>query len=120
LHKYVSRCRRTYAAKIHNVIKDQFPNAHTEPGRSLHVLGILHHTIKNRPQGVCMKTEQVANDTLNSRELLKVLNAFKRGDFSVRMPVEKTGIAGKIADSINEIIELNEKMAREFARISIA
>src|SRR5258707_5903767 len=34
------------------------------------------------------------------------------------MPVEQTGIAGKVADTLNEIIELNEKMAKEFERIS--
>ena len=33
------------------------------------------------------------------------------------MPVEQTGMAGKIADTLNEIIELNEKMVNEFERI---
>src|SRR5438128_1843776 len=58
------------------------------------------------------------SDTLDQRELLKILTAFKRGNFSVRMSVEKTGLAGKIADTLNEVIELNEKMARELARVS--
>src|SRR5215471_2042438 len=57
-------------------------------------------------------------DTLDKRELLKVLSAFKRGNFSVRMSPESTGLAGKIADTLNEVIELNEKMARELARVS--
>src|SRR6266436_6362399 len=64
-----------------------------------------------------MKTEYAA-DTLDKRELLKVLTAFKRGNFSVRMSVEKTGLAGKIADALNEVLELNEKMTRELARVS--
>src|SRR5216117_1484790 len=64
-----------------------------------------------------MKTESVA-DTLDQRELLKILTAFKRGNFSVRMSVEKTGLAGKIADALNDVIELNEKMTRELARVS--
>ena len=59
-------------------------------------------------------------DGVNQKELLKFLSAFRRGDFSARMPADQTGVAGKIADTLNEIIELNEKMAREFVRISTA
>src|SRR5947207_8439487 len=65
-----------------------------------------------------MKTVSVAADNLDKRELLKILTAFKRGNFSVRMSVEKTGLAGKIADTLNDVLELNEKMARELARVS--
>ena len=55
-----------------------------------------------------------------SNVLLKTLIAFKRGDFSVRMPVDETGVAGKIADALNDILELNQKMVSEFDRISRA
>jgi HAMP domain-containing protein/CheY-like chemotaxis protein/signal transduction histidine kinase len=57
-------------------------------------------------------------DSLNNRELLRVLMAVKRGDFSVRMPVDYTGTAGKIADTLNEIIDLNQRMTEELDRIS--
>src|SRR5512147_111349 len=57
-------------------------------------------------------------ESLDLKQLLRVLNAVKKGDFTARMPVEQTGLAGKIADGLNEIIELNEKMAKEFERIS--
>ncbi|MCP3100933.1 HAMP domain-containing protein [Myxococcus sp. K15C18031901] len=57
------------------------------------------------------------SDTLDSRQLLRVLTAVRKGDFSVRMPVDKVGNAGKVADSLNEIIELNERMTHEFERI---
>ena len=33
-----------------------------------------------------------------SNTLLKTLIAFKKGKFSVRMPVDETGVNGKIAD----------------------
>src|SRR5262245_63968550 len=56
-------------------------------------------------------------DTLDGRQLLTFLHAFKRGDFSARMPVDQTGIAGKIADALNEIVELNERTAGEIHRI---
>jgi HAMP domain-containing protein/CheY-like chemotaxis protein/signal transduction histidine kinase len=50
--------------------------------------------------------------------LLKVLSAVKKGDFSARMPLDWTGIPGKIADSLNDIIELNDKMSRGIGRAS--
>src|SRR4051794_34866139 len=56
-------------------------------------------------------------DSLDVKQLLRVLMAVRKGDFTARMPVEQTGIAGKVADTLNEIIELNEKMANEFERI---
>src|SRR5947199_3743486 len=76
--------------------------------------------LQKAPQGTPMSTAQAAAENLNTRELLKVLTAFKKGDFSARMPVDKVGVAGKVADTLNEVLELNEKMAKEFARISTA
>ncbi len=66
-----------------------------------------------------MQTELLA-DALDTGTLLKTLIAFKDGDFSVRLPVDQTGVAGKVADTLNEIFKLNERMASEFARISRA
>ena len=68
-----------------------------------------------------MPTEQpprAVPDQLDQKQLLRVLMAVKKGDFSVRMPDDLSGTAGKIADTLNEIIELNEKMTDEFERIS--
>ena len=50
-------------------------------------------------------------------ELLAALTALKRGDFSVRLPVHWSGLAGKTADTFNDVVELNERMAKEFARL---
>ena len=49
--------------------------------------------------------------------LLSALTAFKRGNFSVRLPLEWTGVAGKVADTFNEVIDLNERLARELERL---
>jgi HAMP domain-containing protein len=67
-----------------------------------------------------MTTAQVTNDTdnLDLKQLLRILAEVKKGNFSVRMPLEYTGIAGKIADSLNDIIEMNERMATELERVS--
>jgi hypothetical protein len=56
--------------------------------------------------------------TLDTGQLLRVLKAVKQGDFSARMPLDRTGIAWKIADALNDVIELNETLCAELARIS--
>ncbi|HEY6392319.1 MAG TPA: HAMP domain-containing protein, partial [Bryobacteraceae bacterium] len=60
------------------------------------------------------------SSTRDNNVLLKTLIAFKRGNFAIRMPVDEVGVPGKIADTLNEILELNQKMVSEFARISKA
>jgi len=51
------------------------------------------------------------------KQLLVALTAFKRGDFSVRLPEDWTGLAGKVADTFNDVIGANERMSRELERI---
>src|SRR5437870_10951602 len=65
-----------------------------------------------------MRTQTQASDSLNAKLLLKTLIAFKKGDFSARLPGEWTGEAGKIADTLNEIIELSDRTAKELERVS--
>ena len=59
-----------------------------------------------------MATRTVPNpktaETLDLSELLSVLMAYKVGDFSVRMRPDKTGLAGKVADILNEVIQQNQ------------
>jgi HAMP domain-containing protein/signal transduction histidine kinase/CheY-like chemotaxis protein len=55
-------------------------------------------------------------DVLNTRGLLNVLTEVRKGNFSVRMPLDQVGITGKVCDTLNEIISLNEKMMREFTK----
>jgi HAMP domain-containing protein/CheY-like chemotaxis protein/signal transduction histidine kinase len=52
--------------------------------------------------------------------ILQGLQTMKDGDFSVRLPVSWTGLAGKIADHFNEIVSANEQMARELKRVGQA
>ncbi|MEW6299333.1 MAG: HAMP domain-containing protein, partial [Thermodesulfobacteriota bacterium] len=61
---------------------------------------------------------QTTIDVHSSKQLLNALVALKKGDFSVRLPVEWTGVAGKIADTLNDVLELNEKLAKELERVS--
>src|SRR6187401_391036 len=57
-------------------------------------------------------------DGLDPKQLLAALNAFKRGDFSARLPDDWTGVAGKVAETFNDVISTNQRMARELDRIS--
>src|SRR5579864_2042383 len=65
-----------------------------------------------------MRTESASSSTLNTTELLSALVSFKNGDFSVRLPADKTGVGGKVYDVLNEILAQNQLMTEEFARIS--
>jgi HAMP domain-containing protein/CheY-like chemotaxis protein/signal transduction histidine kinase len=49
--------------------------------------------------------------------MLSALHAVRDGDFSVRLPRDWTGLPGKIADALNEIVSANQQMARELKRI---
>jgi len=53
----------------------------------------------------------------DTSQLLSALMAFKRGDFSARLPENWTGVPGRIADTFNEVIEANERMTCELQRI---
>jgi HAMP domain-containing protein/signal transduction histidine kinase/CheY-like chemotaxis protein len=54
---------------------------------------------------------------LDAKQLLAALVAFKRGDFSTRLPDDWTGVAGKIADTFNDVVTTNQRMSRELERI---
>ena len=55
---------------------------------------------------------------LDEAVLLSVLSDVRSGDFSVRMPLVWTGVAGKIADRLNDVIEANQTLGAELARVS--
>ncbi len=56
---------------------------------------------------------------LGRRRLLAALRAFRRGDFSARLPRDLSGIDGEIAEAFNDCIELNASLARELERASV-
>src|SRR3982750_3064048 len=51
------------------------------------------------------------------RELLSVFLAVREGDFSVRLPGHWTGLVGKIADAVNDVVAANQKMAAQLERV---
>ncbi|HJW37930.1 MAG TPA: HAMP domain-containing protein [Candidatus Udaeobacter sp.] len=68
---------------------------------------------KTRPR----KVAQTNGSEFDTTQLLAALMAFKRGDFSARLPDHWTGVAGKIADTFNDVIRMNLRMTQEFERI---
>jgi HAMP domain-containing protein/CheY-like chemotaxis protein/signal transduction histidine kinase len=57
-------------------------------------------------------------DLLDSKLLLQVLTSVKKGDFSARLPGSWTGIDGKIADTLNDIIDMMSDSTKEMERVS--
>lgn len=68
-------------------------------------------------------TDDVQNDAPwessvgTASALLETLLAVRRGDFSVRMRSDLTGVTGKIADTLNDIIAANQKMAAQLENV---
>src|SRR5437879_3567511 len=67
-----------------------------------------------------MTNLQFIPDALDRKGLLSALRAFKKGDFSVRLPMDLIGIDGEIAQVFNEVVEVNEKVSEEVARVARA
>src|SRR5947209_18577198 len=60
---------------------------------------------------------EINGEGIDLKQLLAALTAFKRGDFSVRLPEDWTGLSGKVADTFNAVIGTNQRLARELDRI---
>jgi HAMP domain-containing protein/CheY-like chemotaxis protein/signal transduction histidine kinase len=67
--------------------------------------------------------EKNGPETLNGgaefamHDFLRALQAMRVGDFSVRMSGDQVGLAGKIADTFNDIVAANQRMAQQLERV---
>src|SRR3954451_16339026 len=52
--------------------------------------------------------------------LVAALQAMRAGDFSVRLPGNRTELAGKIADTFNDIVSANQRMAQQLELVGQA
>ncbi|TMD31951.1 MAG: HAMP domain-containing protein [Chloroflexi bacterium] len=57
-------------------------------------------------------------DVVDERAVVQALRKLRRGDFSVRLPAGQSGVLGEIADGINDVAELNERVSTELDRIT--
>ncbi len=67
-----------------------------------------------------MKVVEAPVVTAAEREMATLLGALtqlSRGDSSVRLPLHWEGVAGKVADVFNQLVEQNATMASELARL---
>ena len=64
-----------------------------------------------------MASKVAADNAIDPRVMLSVINAVKRGDFSVRLPAKWTGNAGKVASALNDVIESNQRLERELRKL---
>ncbi|WP_438496099.1 HAMP domain-containing protein [Paenibacillus sp. IHBB 3054] len=58
------------------------------------------------------------DDQIGVGELLNALMAMKKGNFSYRMPYDRTGMAGKVADTFNEIMDIQEALVSEVQTVA--
>ncbi|MEI6947363.1 HAMP domain-containing protein [Paraflavisolibacter sp. H34] len=65
------------------------------------------------PTVIATRYDEDYDHGIDSRELLSILSEVKNGNFGVRMPIDRVGISGKICDTLNEIIALNEILMLE-------
>ena len=61
-----------------------------------------------------------AHDRLSPQLLLRALRQFRKGDFSVRLPLDLDGLDGEIAAAFNDVVEMNETLVEEVGRVSTA
>jgi methyl-accepting chemotaxis protein len=62
--------------------------------------------------------EPAMNGNIDAACLLNALAGLEKGDFTVRLPLDWTGVAGKVADTFNRVVEQNQRMAHELDRVS--
>src|SRR5687767_5830762 len=52
-------------------------------------------------------------ETLDHRQLLAAIRAFKRGDFNVKLRDDLVGVDGQIAETFNELVEMVRSIRNE-------
>ncbi|EXX86539.1 diguanylate cyclase [Paenibacillus darwinianus] len=64
------------------------------------------------------RKQEKDKEQLDMGELLNALMALKKGNFSHRMPYNYTGVAGKVADTFNEIVDIQESFVNEVQTVA--
>jgi HAMP domain-containing protein/signal transduction histidine kinase/DNA-binding response OmpR family regulator len=71
------------------------------------------HPLEIRPT----RSRSARTTRLDESEFLRTLQAVRDGDFQARLPGDWTGLPGKIADTFNEIVATNGRLAQELERV---
>jgi HAMP domain-containing protein len=75
-------------------------------------------TIRLEPRVIPADSSVEDGGDLDASALLAALRALRSGDFRVRLPDGQGGTAGAIAETFNDIVELNQRTAQELRRVS--
>src|SRR5690349_23946528 len=59
-----------------------------------------------------------AQEQFDERKLLDVLTSLRKGNFTPRLRVKWSGDAGRIADTVNELMDVHQRFVREMSRLS--
>src|SRR5437016_13014174 len=96
------------------------PSAAQAPRRKAAPPNATRREVKPRSTGLMRHNGGgvTAGTDLNAEQVLAALMELKKGQFGVRLPVAWTGIAGKVADSFNEVTEMMSRSTVELSRIS--
>jgi hypothetical protein len=69
------------------------------------------------PEAAVLQKSNGTAEGAELRELLNILGAMRSGDFSVRLPTDWDGLWGKVADTFNDIVSTNERMATQLDHV---
>ena len=72
---------------------------------------------KAKPKRHARTNGRTDNDAADLSVILAGLRTMRDGDFSVRLPGAWTGLAGKIADTFNDIASANQHIAQDLKRV---
>ncbi|MDQ1374117.1 MAG: hypothetical protein QOJ09_1455, partial [Actinomycetota bacterium] len=60
----------------------------------------------------------ISADAVDAKVLLTFLAKLEGGDFTARMPLDWTGVAGKAADGLNDVVIAQQLLETERGRVS--
>src|SRR5262245_47291367 len=88
------------------------------PPTSNAAAGLSGSTALDRPPAAERRPNGADDGTASDlQDLLQGLQAVRVGDFSVRLPGHRTGLIGKVADTFNDIVAANQRMAQQLERV---
>src|SRR6195952_590404 len=89
--------------------------------QSCRVAGLDRPAARQRPWRPILMTIMESRPALEAANemqlLLGALVALRKGDPDVRLPIHWSGVAGRVADAFNDVVEQNAGMAEELSRL---
>src|SRR5690242_832689 len=73
----------------------------------------VKHAEKSEKGSATINLTTFYSPELENSQLLQILLQVKEGNFTVRLPDDKIGLSGKIWDTLNQSISLNEMLMDE-------